>query len=263
MVCFNLTSASVHNPITRAELKLFHRRHKNQASKNFTVIVDVNEKEVARRSFDVTSSSNDNWLTLNLCKIVKSYVRNSKKSICFDIKANRPHDVGATIQSANCSHRPFLVVHQSDPSTEQNRLRRAAAAAPIINLVHTTAIVSDDENRNASDANPPRRRHCRRRTLNITFDGLTGLGEMGFDWILSPRKFDAGVCRGECEYPSRWSTKHAKFQALMHRHFPATAPKVLCSPAAFADLAVLYFPQPGVLKHKRVSDVVVTHCGCR
>ena len=167
-----------------------------------------------------------------------------------------------TIRSANCSHRPFLVVYQSDPSTERNRLRRAAAAAPIINPVHTTAIVSDDENRNASDANPPRRRHCRWRTLNITLDGLTGLG---FDWILSPREFDAGVCRGECEYSlqSPWSTEHAKFQALMHR--PATAPKVLIVLAGriFRSGRALLSSARRFEAQEAFGRTVVTHCGCR
>ena len=304
LVCFNLTSVSCHDPILHGKLKLLYRRHintKNYGSKNFTIVVYVNGTEVAKRSFDVTNSSCEQHLTLNVRKIVKKYVINGKESICFDIKVKvnettipSPHLVGVVKRSANCSHHPFLIVYQNE-STKRKRDVRAAAATRINNLVGqlydmtAAAEISDDEDefyeeqrerRSATvgehvasasvagsaaptpDADSPRRRQCRRKTLNITLDSI-GLA----DWILSPRQFDGGVCRGECRYPiaenNEWNTNHGALQAAMHHRFSDRIPKVLCTPAAFAELAVLYFPQPDVLKHKRHPNMVVTHCGCR
>ncbi|XP_065839915.1 bone morphogenetic protein 7-like [Oscarella lobularis] len=304
LVCFNLTSVSAHDPILHAKLKLSYYRRHNQACKNFTVVAYVNETAVAKRSFNCSNCSNEQCLTLNVRKIVRSYVLNGKESICFDIKVkvnekmiHSPHLVGVVKRSANCSRHPFLVIHQNESTKRKRDVRAAAAAARINSLVGqlyemtaAAAEISDDEDdefyaeqrerRSATvgehvasasvagsaaptpDADSPRRRQCRRKTLNITLDSI-GLA----DWILSPRQFDGGVCRGECRYPiaenNEWNTNHGALQAAMHHRFSDRIPKVLCTPAAFAELAVLYFPQPDVLKHKRHPNMVVTHCGCR
>ncbi|OXU30525.1 hypothetical protein TSAR_007328 [Trichomalopsis sarcophagae] len=100
---------------------------------------------------------------------------------------------------------------------------------------------------------------CCRHHMSVTFKDLEG-----FDFIIQPKNFDAGYCKGRC--PPRYNPAHhhALLQSLIWKEDRKKAPRPCCAPSKLAELEILYFDENDATKLKvsNWKDMRVIECAC-
>lgn len=100
---------------------------------------------------------------------------------------------------------------------------------------------------------------CSRYDLYVDFDQLS-FGE----WIIEPKRFNAGVCQGDCPNPlSRlfYPTNHAMLLSLLHERGNSIQ-QPSCVPVRLRPLDLLYYDRRELVI-KRHQGMQVEECGCR
>uniref|UniRef100_A0ABD2W161 TGF-beta family profile domain-containing protein n=1 Tax=Trichogramma kaykai TaxID=54128 RepID=A0ABD2W161_9HYME len=102
-------------------------------------------------------------------------------------------------------------------------------------------------------------KRCCRHHMSVTFKELEG-----FDFIIQPKNFDAGYCKGRC--PPRYNPAHhhALLQSLIWKEDRHKAPRPCCAPSKLAELEILYFDEDDSTKLKvsNWKDMRVLECAC-
>jgi transforming growth factor beta len=102
-------------------------------------------------------------------------------------------------------------------------------------------------------------KRCCRHRMTVTFKDLEG-----FDFIIQPKTFDAGYCKGRC--PPRYNPAHhhALLQSLIWKEDRKKAPRPCCAPSKLAELEILYFDENDATKLKvsNWKDMRVLECAC-
>ncbi|XP_066599575.1 bone morphogenetic protein 4 [Prorops nasuta] len=100
---------------------------------------------------------------------------------------------------------------------------------------------------------------CCRHEMNVIFKDLKG-----FEFIIQPKTFDAGYCKGRC--PPRYNPAHhhALLQSLIWKEDRRKAPRPCCAPSKLAELEILYFDEndPTKLKVSNWKNMKVLECAC-
>ncbi|GIX71164.1 hypothetical protein CEXT_280081 [Caerostris extrusa] len=82
----------------------------------------------------------------------------------------------------------------------------------------------------ARSGRPPCSGHCCKRHLKINFK------EIGWDWVVEPKEFDAFICKGKCKKADDdFSSTHALMQSLL-RLQGNKVPYPCCVPGNSDDL---------------------------
>jgi hypothetical protein len=100
---------------------------------------------------------------------------------------------------------------------------------------------------------------CSRHDLFVDFDQLS-FGA----WIIQPKRFNAGICRGDCPNPlSRlyYPTNHAMLLSLLHERGNSIQ-QPSCVPVRLRPLDLLYYDHRELVI-KRHQGMQVEECGCR
>ncbi|CAF0735512.1 unnamed protein product [Adineta steineri] len=100
---------------------------------------------------------------------------------------------------------------------------------------------------------------CSRHDLFVDFDQLS-FGA----WVVEPKKFNAGICRGDCPNPlSRlyYPTNHAMLLSLLHERGNSIQ-QPSCVPVRLRSLDLLYYDHRELII-KRHQGMQVVECGCR
>lgn len=100
---------------------------------------------------------------------------------------------------------------------------------------------------------------CARQDFFVNFDQLA-FGE----WVVEPKRFNAGICQGDCPNPlsrSYFPTNHAMLLSLLHErgqnpHQPS------CVPVRLRPLDLVYYDRRELVI-KRHQGMQVEECGCR
>lgn len=100
---------------------------------------------------------------------------------------------------------------------------------------------------------------CCRHELTVMFKDLEG-----FEFIVFPKHFDAGYCKGRC--PPRYNPAHhhALLQSLLWKEDRKRVPKPCCAPSKLNQLMIVYFDENDTTKLK-VSyweSIQVVECAC-
>lgn len=100
---------------------------------------------------------------------------------------------------------------------------------------------------------------CCRHPMNVVFKDIKGL-----DFIIQPRNFDAGYCKGRCPPRYNPANHHALLQSLIWKENRTRVPRPCCAPHKLADLEILYFDEddPTQLKVNVWKDMKVLECAC-
>lgn len=100
---------------------------------------------------------------------------------------------------------------------------------------------------------------CCRHQMTVIFKDLKG-----FEFIIQPKTFDAGYCKGRC--PPRYNPAHhhALLQSLIWKEDRRKAPRPCCAPSKLAELEILYFDEndPTKLKVSNWKNMKVLECAC-
>ncbi|CAF3310465.1 unnamed protein product [Rotaria socialis] len=100
---------------------------------------------------------------------------------------------------------------------------------------------------------------CARYDLFVNFDQLS-FGA----WVVEPKRFNAGVCQGDCPNPlSRlfYPTNHAMLLSLLHERGNSIQ-QPSCVPVRLRPLDLLYYDRRELVI-KRHQGMQVEECGCR
>ena len=201
------------------------------------------------KSFNI-SSIGDEWLESNITEAVNYWLSNSKSDTGVLIRCPDCLTAGITIRTGGTSHVPTLHVQTQLLATKRvkrsRHLRRATRA----------------KWRKLDDCKdgPAHGRHssrCCRRSMTVRFDDLPS-----FDFIVSPKEFDAYYCSGKCPPRYNPANEHALLQSLLHMQKTNNVPRPCCTPTDLQGLYILHFDDSGKLKTDLWSDVIVTECGC-
>ncbi|KAE8748032.1 Maverick [Frankliniella occidentalis] len=111
---------------------------------------------------------------------------------------------------------------------------------------------------------------CCRQALEVNLDLIPVMG-----FIVQPRQFDAGVCRGRCPPRYHPANHHSLIQGLLRRReqreqrdagdkHPPRVPRPCCAPERLQPLEILRLDEddPTKLKRKPLSDMRVVSCSC-
>ncbi|XP_029043065.2 bone morphogenetic protein 4 [Osmia bicornis bicornis] len=100
---------------------------------------------------------------------------------------------------------------------------------------------------------------CCRHELTVMFKDLRG-----FDFIVYPKTFDAGYCKGRC--PPRYNPAHhhALLQSLLWKEDRKKVPKPCCAPSKLDQLMILYYDEDDStqLKVSYWQNIQVLECAC-
>jgi hypothetical protein len=100
---------------------------------------------------------------------------------------------------------------------------------------------------------------CSRHDLFVDFNQLS-FGA----WVIEPKRFNAGICRGDCPNPlSRlfYPTNHAMLLSLLHERGDSIQ-QPSCVPVRLRPLDLLYYDRRELVI-KRHQGMQVEECGCR
>ncbi|XP_011158786.2 LOW QUALITY PROTEIN: uncharacterized protein LOC105195192 [Solenopsis invicta] len=100
---------------------------------------------------------------------------------------------------------------------------------------------------------------CCRHELTVMFKDLKG-----FEFIVYPKGFDAGYCKGRC--PPRYNPAHhhALLQSLLWKEDRKRVPKPCCAPSKLDQLMIVYFDENDTtqLKVSYWKNIQVLECAC-
>lgn len=100
---------------------------------------------------------------------------------------------------------------------------------------------------------------CCRSAMVVVFRDLKAL-----DFILQPKTFDAGYCRGKCPFNYNVASNHAYLQGMIWRQDRKKVPRPCCAPKKLEDLQVLHIDEqdPTKLKVSTWTEMRVLECAC-
>ncbi|XP_011315138.1 bone morphogenetic protein 4 [Fopius arisanus] len=144
----------------------------------------------------------------------------------------------------------------------------AALASPYLNVLSTTG--QSRRRRSATDHlmslhkgrrtdRPCDTNKCCRHEMTVIFKDLRG-----FDFIIQPKTFDAGYCKGRCPPRFNPAHHHALLQSLIWKENKRKVPRPCCAPSKLSELEILYFDESDSTKLKVASwkNMKVLECAC-
>lgn len=101
---------------------------------------------------------------------------------------------------------------------------------------------------------------CHREDLIVDFK------DIGWDWIISPRSFNAYQCVGVCKYPlgaSTNATLHATLRAMMSYFGKNSKPTLpCCTPDRLSSHTFLFYNANHEIQINEFDGMAVNTCGC-
>lgn len=195
------------------------------------------------------------WFQLPLDEAVRTWLDGSRKNL------------GLEIYCENCYNNGIFVIHDSSPFFSSYE------ETPVLNVVGKLVqrekrskvhqrykpTMRDYLSPPKSTSCTPNNKRCCRHPLLVDFRDIEG-----FDFIIQPKLFDAGFCRGRCPPKFNPASHHALIQSLLHEHVKYDVPKPCCAPSRLDHIDVLHADpkNPQRLKVSTWSNMRVTECAC-
>lgn len=131
-------------------------------------------------------------------------------------------NLGLELECPACgSHwRPLVASINALVHPEGARVRRSSSKGP---------------ERHRTDCRNSTRPRCCRHSMTVTFKELD-MAEMKF--IIQPKSYEAGFCKGRCPPNYNLATNHSRIQSMVHKQNRKT-PKVCCAPSKLDHLQIL------------------------
>ncbi|XP_055625064.1 bone morphogenetic protein 5 [Toxorhynchites rutilus septentrionalis] len=194
------------------------------------------------------------WFQLALDEAVRTWLDGSRKNL------------GLEIYCENCYSHDIFVIYDSSP------FFTSYEETPVLNVVgkliqrEKRSKVQRYRPTMGDYLSPPKstscttsNKRCCRHPLLVDFRDIDG-----FDFIIQPKIFDAGFCRGRCPLKFNPASHHAMLQSLLHEHAKYEVPKPCCAPSRLDHIDVLYADPKNTqrLKVATWSNWRVTECAC-
>ncbi|XP_021704626.1 uncharacterized protein LOC5576709 [Aedes aegypti] len=195
------------------------------------------------------------WFQLPLDEAVRTWLDGSRKNL------------GLEIYCENCYNNGIFVIHDSSP------FFTSYEETPVLNVVGK--LVQREKRSKVHQRykptmrdylSPPKlttctpnNKRCCRHPLLVDLRDIEG-----FEYIIQPKLFDAGFCRGRCPSKFNPASHHALIQSLLHEHYKYDVPKPCCAPSRMDHIDVLHADpkNPQRLKVTTWSNMRVIECAC-
>lgn len=153
---------------------------------------------------------------------------------------------------------------------------RRSYSSPVLNVFTESSVshvLKDGSSRSKRSTpkelmSPPRGRKsnckaeskkCCRHELTVMFKDLKG-----FEFIVYPKTFDAGYCKGGCPPRYNPANHHALLQSLLWKEDRKKVPKPCCTPSKLDELMIVYFDENDStqLKVTYWQNIKALECAC-
>ncbi|XP_060842318.1 LOW QUALITY PROTEIN: growth/differentiation factor 8-like [Rhopalosiphum padi] len=253
LLYFTISEQKGQNPITKAILWLYKRRW-DVVNDDSVAIIDVfrinpnnmhqlfvssikramNTVELSWVPIQLQRRISSDWLKTtdgakNLTLMVDVYYLN-KNTTLF----RTPFVTDAT-ERQNMTVIPYLEWQIRED--QQFRARRSTFGKYWLNCNETSAVTQ-----------------CGRYPLIVDFE------ELGWDWIIAPKKFEANYCMGECSSELSKYNNHTQLSQLTNKSVAHADP--CCTPDKLYDKLVLYHDEDFNIIVKSLPNMVVNSCNC-
>ncbi|XP_065567265.1 growth/differentiation factor 8-like isoform X2 [Artemia franciscana] len=168
------------------------------------------------------------WISVDVREIVSTWFRNP----------NTNH--GIFVKTSDGNH--LVITDEMDSSTTPTIEVNLKPGKPR----HKRTIgLSCDENSEET--------RCCKFPLTVDFD------ELGWDWIIAPKRYEANFCAGEC--PLAFLQKFPHSHIVQQANPPGTS-GLCCAPRKLSSITMLYFDNDFNIIYGLLPGMVVDRCGC-
>ncbi|KAL9703864.1 hypothetical protein quinque_007382 [Culex quinquefasciatus] len=259
------TTSPPHHGRRRGRVKFKHnnQQHNGHHGKNvhlfvYQLVEPYQRHLLTSRTIAVEdlADGDKKWFQLPLDEAVRTWLDGSRKNL------------GLEIYCENCYNNDIFVIHDSSP------FFAGYDETPVLNVVGKLVQREKRSKAGVQRYRPtmrdymtppktatctPNNKRCCRHPLLVDFRDIEG-----FEFIIQPKIFDAGFCRGRCPYKYNPGSHHALIQSLLHEHVKYDVPKPCCAPVRLDHIDVLHADpkNPQRLKVTTWVGMRVTECAC-
>lgn len=287
---FQLTQNDLPSEIDEANLRLMIKSHKIHHKHNISAYHD---HTITLKTYQLIEPYGH--ILLDAHEIKLQFINNNMISIIkwieFDVtRAIRnwlagDNNLGFEIICDKCNQYNIYIVHDLSPYNQNVREHDDEFIYPRLNVIGKLMQHREKRSRQhrhflqSSAANSPlsssgtkhTSRHtrktdctndnqkCCRHRMNVIFKEIKG-----FEFIIQPKTFDAGYCRGKCPPRYNPANHHAVLQSLIWKQNKNRAPRPCCAPSKLMELEVLHVDEDDSTKLKvsKWTDMRVLECAC-
>lgn len=196
------------------------------------------------------------WIELDVTQAVQRCHKGTATNLSFEVEC------------VGCEHYDMHIVHDLSEFADAPELN------PMLNVVgrmfvhrqkrsrqqqhHHYLHTNNRKQRNRTDCTAENKKCCR-HSLDIVFKEIPG-----FEFIIQPKQFDAGYCRGKCPPRYNPANHHAVLQSLLWKQDKSRVPRPCCAPSKLVELEILHVDEtdPTKLKVSSWKDMRVLECAC-
>lgn len=197
------------------------------------------------------AASASKWTEFDVTKAAEAWVNGGASNL------------GLEVECRECLRRGISLVTQDTQGSN-------SSVSPVLNVLANVHVGGSSRQKRSTDplssTHPIRRTECRqdghrccRHTMEVVFKDLEGFG-----FILQPKRFDAGYCKGRC--PPRYNPAHhhALLQSLIWKKDRERAPRPCCAPNKLTELEILHVDDEDhtKLKVSNWKNIRVLECAC-
>lgn len=224
------------------------RRHMDNYGK--TRVPEQSRLLVDERRIHLATSASK-WTEFDVTKAAESWVNRGASNL------------GLEVECRECVQRGITLITQDTVGSN-------SSVSPVLSVLADVHVKGTPRQKRSSNplhsAHRSRRTECRkngqrccRHTMEVVFKELEGFG-----FILEPKSFDAGYCKGRCPPRYNPANHHALLQSLIWKQDRDRAPRPCCAPNKLTDLEVLHMDDKDSTKLKvsKWKDIGVLECAC-
>jgi len=229
--------------VDHASLRFFlqgDHRHPRDLEALVYLRTPVSRRLLLRREIPQSEPTSSRWLELDSTEAATSWLEHDLENHGLELEFL--HDGRPTRRQI--SHATLNVFATSEPS------RRKRSIPEELMPLHKGR---------RSKCKGDNNKKCCRHELTVMFKDLKG-----FEFIVYPKGFDAGYCKGRC--PPRYNPAHhhALLQSLLWKEDRKRVPKPCCAPSKLDQLMIVYFDENDStqLKVSYWKNIQVLECAC-
>ena len=279
---FSLESIFPRELIFKAELRLYISEEVQFGNDHYLIVLERyrhgHEPEKIHTGY--ISAFSSGWQIFNVEATLTSWVKNlathphrihgfririfQNEQAYYD---NRPYackDAPVQFVSSrdDLEHEPLLVVYSFDPEAEKINYKY---------LLDSAQPEDESSQRRRKRSIPVKRNvdlppQCSVHSLMIISAHLNSISQFRNQQIVSPERYDAGICGGVCEYSIPTSFAHASLVHLLISRNSFTQHNYqfvqCCSPTAYESKTFLTRGQDDVFKISVLQNMKITSCEC-
>lgn len=239
----------IHSSVEHSTLRFLLGSHDQMKNLNILIYEShqgANRRRlITKRKLNLVEPEASRWLEFDLTETVSSWFENFQSDhLTFQLEFHQTN--GISINSPIFSPVLNVFTVHNDNSIRTRNKRGAHDQLISLHKGRRTECRGDSKK-------------CCRHQMTVIFKDLKG-----FEFIIQPKTFDAGYCKGRC--PPRYNPAHhhALLQSLIWKEDRRKAPRPCCAPSKLAELEILYFDEndPTKLKVSNWKNMKVLECAC-